>query len=114
MPQMMRHQGSLRKRTPKIKKEKEQEWRDQLLMAGVLDNKCNKPKLSFLTAGVESKESKATSFHQQDGQQNGYAPNSWILLDNQSTVNVFSNKNMCKNLSTTKRVITIMCNAGVR
>jgi hypothetical protein len=61
----------------------------QLLMAGVLDNKYNEPEFSFLSAGVESKESKATLFHQQDDQQDGYVPNSWILLDNQSTVNVF-------------------------
>jgi hypothetical protein len=106
-------EGHYANKCPELEKEKEQESGVQLLMAGVLDNQHNKPKSSFLTAGVESKESKATSFHQQDEQGNGYLPNSWILLDNQSTMNDLSNKKMLKNLRETDRVMNIMCKAGV-
>jgi hypothetical protein len=39
-------------------------------------------------------------------------PKNWILLDNQSTVNVFCNKDLLKNVRKTDRRMTIMCNAG--
>ena len=43
----------------------------------------------------------------------GKLPMNWILLDNQSTINVFSNRKLLKNVKTTSRTMTIMCNAGV-
>jgi hypothetical protein len=64
---------------------------------------------NFLNAGVEDGD-KQISFHQK---QHGKIPASWILLDNQSTVNVFSNKLLLKNIRTTNRVMNILCNAGV-
>jgi hypothetical protein len=45
----------------------------------------------------------------------GSVPNSWILLDNQSTVNVFSNPALLRFIATTtatNRWMTIRCNAG--
>ena len=36
----------------------------------------------------------------------------WILLDNQSTVNIFSNKDLLKDVRTTHRCMRIRCNAG--
>jgi hypothetical protein len=79
-------------------------------MAGVVNNEYDEPKFSFLTAGVGNKESKAALFHQQ---QNGYVPNSWIVLDNQSTVNVFSNEKLLKNLRGMDRVMNIRSNIRV-
>lgn len=43
---------------------------------------------------------------------NGNIPNSWVLLDNQSTVDVFSNSDLLKNIRETKGTLTIHCNAG--
>ncbi len=40
-------------------------------------------------------------------------PQEWVLLDNQSTVDVFSNHKLLRNIKTTTRTMTINCNAGV-
>ena len=40
-------------------------------------------------------------------------PQDWILLDNQSTVNVFSNRSLLRNIRETTREMVIRCNAGV-
>jgi len=37
---------------------------------------------------------------------------SWILLDSQSTVDVFSNKKLLTNIRDSKRTLTLYCNAG--
>jgi len=39
-------------------------------------------------------------------------PDSWILLDSQSTVDVFCNGKMLTNIHDTKRDLTLHCNAG--
>jgi hypothetical protein len=43
----------------------------------------------------------------------GTLPRDWILLDNQSTVNVFCNKDLLVDIRTTDRTMVIRCNAGV-
>ena len=40
-------------------------------------------------------------------------PKAWILLDNQSTVDVFYNKNLLRNIRKAKKPMEIHCNAGV-
>lgn len=43
----------------------------------------------------------------------GHVPESWILLDNQSTVDVFANGSLLKNIRTVPGYMDIHCNAGV-
>ena len=45
--------------------------------------------------------------------QGGGVPKSWILLDNQSTVDVFHNKDLLKNIRKNDTSMVIHCNAGV-
>ena len=40
-------------------------------------------------------------------------PDSWILLDSQSTVEVFMNKKLLKNVRDAKKPLSLHCNAGV-
>jgi hypothetical protein len=45
-------------------------------------------------------------------QRHGAIEKSWVLLDNQSTVDVFCNANLLSNIRTTKGSLVIHCNAG--
>jgi len=40
-------------------------------------------------------------------------PDSWILLDSQSTVDVFKNKKLLKNIRDAKKTLSLHCNAGI-
>jgi hypothetical protein len=51
------------------------------------------------------------SFHQP--RVKDIVPQHWILLDNQSTVNVFSNKHLLKNICESEESMSIMFNAGL-
>jgi hypothetical protein len=88
-------QGHYTSKCPELK----QKSGVQMLMAGVVDDAFDQatPFQFLLTTGVVSQ---ATTFHQQ---QNGWVPTSWTLLDNQSTVNVFSNKALLTNIRATDR-----------
>jgi len=44
--------------------------------------------------------------------EDGRIPESWILLVNQSTINVFNNKHLLTNIRKVSREIKINCNAG--
>jgi hypothetical protein len=66
---------------------------------------------SMLMAGVESGEfdNGNYAFSQQDGR----IPKTWILLDNQSTIDVFHNATLLKNIRQSDSQMKIHCNAGV-
>jgi hypothetical protein len=72
-------------------------------------------------AGVESGEfnSKvAWNFHQasdvaRNVKKEGRVPKSWILLDNQSAVDVFHNEDLLQNIRPSAGYMDIHCNAGV-
>jgi hypothetical protein len=73
----------------------------------------------MLMSGVENDEFDDTDFvfHQLDESQyeseRKHIPKAWILLDNQSTVDVFANGDLMRDIHTTTRSMTIRCNAGV-
>jgi hypothetical protein len=77
----------------------------------------------MLMAGLEDGEfdgeqhSTAFEFHQQDVMmkmsENGRVPKAWILLDNQSTVDVFHNKELLNNIRKGDGHMDIHCNAEV-
>jgi Reverse transcriptase (RNA-dependent DNA polymerase)/Zinc knuckle len=48
----------------------------------------------------------------QFAQIDGRLPDSWILLDNQSTVNIFRNKDLLQDVRATTRCMRVRCNAG--
>jgi hypothetical protein len=76
----------------------------QMLMAGVEYFYHDKPNICFVNHHQ--------SFHQKDKNE-VKLPKNWILLDNQSTVNVFSHGDLLRNIKKTDRSMTIMCNVGV-
>jgi hypothetical protein len=77
----------------------------QMLMAGIETGEFdNDPGVGF-------------TFHQESDValkvKEGRVPSSWILLDNQSTVDVFHNADLLKNIRTGEGHMDIHCNAGV-
>ena len=97
---------------------------------GHYSNECPKPDrrenasgqsgTQMLMTGIEEFPEPSFQFCQKEGnqfahvyQQGEKLPQEWILLDNQSTVDVFSNAHLLRNIHTTDQTMTIMCNAGV-
>ena len=95
---------------------------------GHYSNECpSKTGIQLLMAGVESDEfddneyygassfqvvnilSEGMTFHQEEQ----VLPKSWILLDNQSTVDVFCNRRLLTNVHEIDKVMNMQCNAGV-
>jgi hypothetical protein len=67
----------------------------------------------FFNKGIVDQSSTAQLLSQHK-QMTGHAvPASWILLDNQSTVDVFSNKSLLRNVRKGTTTCRISCNAGV-
>ena len=57
---------------------------------------------------------KSADYHNMENKKSdGGIPTSWILLDNQSTINVFMNHCLLKNIHTTHAMMKIHCNAGI-
>ena len=75
--------------------------------------------ITFASLGVDNEEDNDTSFvFAQDVrlveiQHGGRLPPEWILLDNQSTVDVFTNRRLLKNIRRSNKNMFIHCTAGV-
>jgi Zinc knuckle len=72
---------------------------------------------NLLISGVESGEFDEFMFAQRqnntkDSNAHGEIKNTWVLLDNQSTVDVFCNPALLSNIRPTKGNLVIHCNAG--
>ena len=65
--------------------------------------------VSFNFANINTRDAAYGSIHHQGAA----VPNTWILLDNQSTVDVFCNSALLKNIRRVNKVMNIKCNAGV-
>ena len=79
-----------------------------LLMAGVVDGEFDETRhFQFLQDG----DTKSGVTCQVD--ENGRLPKTWILLDNQSTVDVFHNRDLLTNIRIGQATMDIHCNAGV-
>jgi hypothetical protein len=82
----------------------------QLLMAGAesntFDDNEHYAASSFQFVHVSSE---GMTFHQEEQ----ILPMSWILLENQSTVDVFCNRSLLTNVHETNKIMNIRCNAGV-
>jgi hypothetical protein len=63
---------------------------------------------SFLNVGHSNNQMNGHLHHQ-----GAEVSKDWILLDNQSTVDVFCNPKLLKNIRRTNKVMNIKCNAGV-
>lgn len=75
-----------------------------LLMAGIADGEFDeeeKTNFTFVNHGVTCQVDT-----------DGRVPKNWILLDNQSTVDVFYNRDLLTNIRTGDTSMTIHCNAG--
>jgi hypothetical protein len=65
----------------------------------------------FMT-DCENHENRSVSFQVNDGINGGRIPKGWVLLDNQSTADVFSNADLLKNIHEVKGSLTIHTQAG--
>ena len=75
--------------------------------------------MTFASLELDEVEDHNTSFifvqdvRNVETQHGGRLPPEWILLDNQSTVDVFTNRHLLKNIRRSKKDMFIHCTAGV-
>jgi hypothetical protein len=81
-----------------------------LLMNGVSNGKFNSNlPFQFFNQAIENLNDEVTMQIGSDGR----LPKSWILLDNQTTVDVFYNKELLSNIRKDHKKLDIHCNAGI-
>jgi hypothetical protein len=61
---------------------------------------------------IQGMEELVTEESFQFAQVDGRLPKSWVLLDSQSTVNIFYNKDLLKDIKVTNRCMRVHCNVG--
>jgi hypothetical protein len=83
----------------------ERQTGEQMLMAGIETGEFDNDSLVGFTFHQESDVALKVK--------EGRVPSSWILLDNQSTMDVFHNADLLKNIRTGDGHMDIHCNAGV-
>jgi hypothetical protein len=83
--------------------EQERKTGEQMLMAGMENGE------------LDENEYMSFQFHQNsEPNENGRVPKAWILLDDQSTVDFFHNKELLTNIRRGNGYMDIHCNAGVK
>jgi hypothetical protein len=80
-----------------------------LLGSDMADSVCS---FQFLQNGAVDQGPAEDLISQHDAMTGHAVPDSWILLDDQSTVDVFCNKNLLQNIPEGKTICGISCNAG--
>ena len=86
---------------------------DQLLTAGVASGEFDdQPGFTFINNGQDTRQC-GVVLNGNGNDDRARIPNTWILLDNQSTVDVFHNPNLLRNIRKTDTYMDIHCNAGV-
>jgi hypothetical protein len=82
----------------------------QALLAGGVEYEDYDEELSFQLANIHQEPPPmSANVHHQGAE----VSKNWILLDNQSSVDVFCNSKLLKNVRKTNKVMNIKCNAGV-
>ena len=86
---------------------------NQLLTAGIVSGEFDsEPNFVFINDATNQR-SDGIMMNNGGGDSLSRIPNTWILLDNQSTVDVFHNDKLLCNIRTTDGYMDIHCNAGV-
>jgi Zinc knuckle len=75
-----------------------------------IESKNIEQETNLCTVGVQKENGKEFLFYQN----RSLIPNSWILLDNQSTVDIFCKKSLLQNIQKSENPMKIQCNAGSR
>jgi hypothetical protein len=86
------------------------ETSEQMLMDGVPNGEFDDDEVTSFNFYTDGNRRSVTFSHIE---KEGRMPKSWILLDKQSTVDVFHNGKLLKNIRVSKGTMDIHCNAGV-
>ena len=83
---------------------------EQLLHSGVLQDDPNN---DITTSWIFSRLHVVHDQTHLETRHGGHLPMEWVLLDNQSTINVFVNRRLLKNIRRIEQYMYIHCTAGV-
>jgi hypothetical protein len=83
-----------------------------LITKGIAEGEFEEGDVNFLD-GVQFMQQHVVGTAMHTKSEGGRVPGSWILLDNQSTVNVFHNAKLLTNVRKRDKTLDIHCNAGI-